>query len=186
MIYFPGYIDPFKGRGFKKNYFYNFSKKNICMKKTNAIRILEQKKITYQSMEYQYDTENLTVEHIAQRNQLNPAQIYKTLVLEGDKHGIVIALIPGDKSLSLKKIASITQNKKIALLPPNDLQRLTGYIRGGCSPVGMKKNYPTFIEQSALTLPHIYFNAGTRGLFIKIAPLDLENVMEVKWEDLVS
>ncbi len=148
------------------------------MKKTNAIRILDQRKITYDLLEYTYDSENLSVDKIAEANQLEVKTVFKTLVAKGDKTGIIIAVLPGTESLNLKSLAKYSNNKKIALIPVKDLQNLTGYIRGGCSPIGMKKDFPVFISTSALELKYVYINAGKRGLFIKIDTNDLVKTVD--------
>ena len=111
------------------------------MKKTNAIRLLDQKKVIYEMLEYEYDAENLSVDKIAKANGLETPQVFKTLVAKGDKTGIVVAVIGGDKTLNFKFLAKQSGNKKIILIPVKELLGLTGYIRGGCSPIGMKKNF---------------------------------------------
>lgn len=155
------------------------------MKKTNAIRLLQQKKITFDAVNYVYDSENLNVSKIAEDNNLALEQIYKTLVLEGDKTGIIVALVAGNQSLSLKKIASISNNKKVAMLAVKDLQKHTGYVRGGCSPIGMKKQYPVYISEEAKNLEKLYINAGTRGILVGLAPNDLYDLAQAKWAELV-
>jgi len=145
------------------------------MKKTNAIRILDQRKITYDLFEYTYDPENLSAEKIAKANQLEVNTVYKTLVAKGDKTGVIIAVLPGHESLNLKALAKFSNNKKIALVPVKNLLGLTGYIRGGCSPIGMKKDFPVFISGGILDIDFAYINAGKRGLFIKINAEDLIN-----------
>lgn len=155
------------------------------MKKTNAIRILEQQKIPFDTVEYTYDSENLSVEQIAADNGLQLELVYKTLVLKGDKGTIVVALIAGDKSLSMKKIAAISLNKKIEMLPVAELQQHTGYIRGGCSPIGMKKQYEVYISEEAEHLEKIYINAGARGLLVGLSPNDLQKAAQAIWAEIV-
>jgi Cys-tRNA(Pro)/Cys-tRNA(Cys) deacylase len=155
------------------------------MKKTNAIRLLQQKTITFDAVNYVYDSENLNVAKIAEDNNLALEQIYKTLVLEGDKTGIVVALVAGNQTLSLKKIASISNNKKVAMLAVKDLQKYTGYIRGGCSPIGMKKQYPVYISEEAKNLEKLYINAGTRGILVGVAPNDLYDLAQAEWAEIV-
>lgn len=155
------------------------------MKKTNAIRLLQQKKISFDTIHYHYDSENLNVAKIATDNNLKLEQIYKTLVLEGDRTGIVVALVAGNNSLSLKKMASVSKNKKVAMLAVKDLQKHTGYIRGGCSPMGMKKQYPVYISEEAKNLEKLYINAGTRGILVGLAPSDLHHLTEGEWSVIV-
>jgi len=148
------------------------------MKKTNAIRILAQKKIDFDIVKYTYDSENLSVEQIAADNKLELEQIYKTLVVKGDKTGVVVALIAGNASLSFKKLAAISGNKKMAMVAVKDLQKHTGYIRGGCSPIGMKKQYAVYISAEAQELEKMYINAGTRGVLVGLAPVDLSRLVD--------
>jgi Cys-tRNA(Pro)/Cys-tRNA(Cys) deacylase len=155
-------------------------------KKTNALRILEQHKIPYDLIEYTYDAENLNVAKIAEDNGLALAQVYKTLVAKGDKTGIIVAVIAGDKSLSLKKIATVSGNKKIALVPVKDIQGISGYIRGGCSPLGMKKQFPTYFDQSAKNFDKIYVNAGVRGVLFGCAAEYLLPIAAGQWADIAE
>lgn len=146
------------------------------MKKTNAIRLLDRDKVTYQLVEYIYDSEDLSVPKIAEQNALAVEQVYKTLVAKGDKTGVVVAVVRGDLALNLKALAKASGNKKMALVAVKELQGLTGYIRGGCSPIGMKKDFPVFIDETALEQDLIYVNAGTRGVLMGLTPKDLEQV----------
>ncbi len=146
------------------------------MKKTNALRILDRNKVSYQLVEYQYSDENLSVEVIAEQNGLPLKQIFKTLVVKGDKLGVMVALIPGHGHLSFKALAKASGNKKVATVAVKDLEQLTGYIRGGCSPLGMKKNFPLYIDQIAFDYPAIYVNAGKKGMLVMLAPNDLKKV----------
>jgi len=155
-------------------------------KKTNTLRILEQHKIAYDTIQYHYDDENLNVAKIALDNELKLNQVYKTLVVKGDKTGVLVAVVAGDKSLSLKKIAMLSGNKKITLIPVKDLQGLTGYIRGGCSPLGMKKQFPTYFDQSAKDFDKIYVNAGIRGTLFGCNPEDLVLVAQGQWSDITE
>jgi len=156
------------------------------MKKTNALRQLAKHKIPFDIINYQYDPENLSVEKIANENGLILQQIYKTLVVKGDKTGIVVALIAGHQSLSLKKLAKYSSNKKMALTAVKDLQALTGYIRGGCSPIGMKKQYPIYIDEMAKTQEKIYVNAGTRGILFGCSPEALKELCKATWVDIAE
>lgn len=156
------------------------------MKKTNAIRLLQQKKITFDTIHYVYDSENLNVGKIAEENDLVLEQVYKTLVLQGDKTGVIVALVPGDQSLSLKKMAAVSKNKKVSMLAVKDLQKHTGYIRGGCSPIGMKKQYPVYISEAAKNLEKLYINAGTRGILVGVAPNDLYDLAQGEWAEIMD
>jgi Cys-tRNA(Pro)/Cys-tRNA(Cys) deacylase len=106
-------------------------------------------------------------------------QVFKTLVIRGDKTGILVACIPGEVELNLKALASISGNKKIAMVHLKEIKSLTGYIRGGVSPLGMKKNYPTYIDESAFQFPFIIFSAGVRGLQLKVDPNDLLKAIQL-------
>ena len=151
------------------------------MVKTNAIRILESKGVQYDTLEYLYDTSDLSVGKIAHDLHMPVAQIFKTLVAKGDKTGVLIAVIPGDRELDYKILAKASGNKKVTLVALKELQPLTGYIRGGCSPVGMKKPYPVFIHSSAKDWDRIYVNAGKTGLLIGVAPDQLKEVTMGIW-----
>lgn len=141
--------------------------------KTNAARLLDRAKIPYELVPYEVDENNLAATHVAEQLGENIEQVFKTLVLRGDKHGIFVCVIPGDKEVDLKKAAKISGNKSAEMIAMKELLPTTGYIRGGCSPIGMKKNFPTFIHSSCLKFPHIYISAGIRGLQIKISPQHL-------------
>ena len=133
------------------------------MNKTNAMRRLDAAKIPYEVKEYVVDESDLSGIHIADEIGLPYEQVFKTLVAKGDKTGIVVFCIPTDKEIDLKHAASVTGNKKIEMLHVKDLLATTGYIRGGCSPIGMKKKFPTFIDQSASNFERITVSAGVRG-----------------------
>jgi Cys-tRNA(Pro)/Cys-tRNA(Cys) deacylase len=150
-------------------------------KKTNAVRMVEQAGIAFDLLVYTYEDDNLNVANIAEKNQLDLSSIYKTLVLEGDSTGIVVAVIPGDKALLTKPLAAASGNRRVQLLPAQDLLRHTGYIRGGCSPIGMKKSYPVFVDESARNLEKIYVNAGKKGLLIRLSPEALAELCAAQW-----
>jgi len=150
------------------------------MKKTNALRLLDQKKISYETLEYEYNEENLSVKKIAGDNFLKTENVFKTLVAKGDKNGVLVAVINGNQTLNLKSIAKASGNKKIALIPVKDLLKLTGYIRGGCSPIGMKKAFPVYIDNTANDFEMIYVNAGVRGILVKLKPDDLLKITNGK------
>ena len=120
------------------------------MTKTNAMRLLEQAKITYQTSQYDYSEEDLSGVHAAEVLGFDPAMVFKTLVTRGDKTGPVVFVIPVAQELDLKKAAKVSGNKSVAMVHVKELLVLTGYIRGGCSPIGMKKKFPTYVDESAL------------------------------------
>ena len=155
-------------------------------KKTNAVRIVEQAGIAFDLLVYTYEDDNLNVANIAEKNQLELSSIYKTLVLEGDQTGILVAVIPGDKALLPKSLAAASGNKRVQLLPIQDLLRHTGYIRGGCSPIGMKKHYPVFVDEKARNLTTIYVNAGKKGLLMKLSPEALADLCQAQWVVLTA
>jgi len=143
------------------------------MKKTNAARILDRLKISYELIEYEVDESDLSAVHLAATAGVPIEKVFKTLVLEGDKTGHFVCVVPGGDEIDLKKAALASSNKKVAMIPMKELEPLTGYIRGGCSPLGMKKNFPVYIDNSAFDQPFIYISAGVRGMQIKLAPADL-------------
>lgn len=150
------------------------------MKKTNAIRILDRHKVQYELVEYKYDPNQLNVAVLAEANGLEVRSVFKTLVAKGNKTGIMVAVVPGDKSLNFKALAKASGNKKLTLVAVKEIQGLTGYIRGGCSPLGMKKDYPVFLDESALELGMIYVNAGVRGLLVGLEAEDLQKATSAK------
>ena len=133
------------------------------MTKTNAMRLLDAAKIAYDVKEYTVDENDLSGVHIASQIGLPFEQVFKTLTAKGDKTGVLVFCIPVHKEIDLKKAAAVTGNKKVELLHVMDLRATTGYVRGGCSPIGMKKKFPTFIEQSALDFEKITVSAGMKG-----------------------
>ena len=143
------------------------------MKKTNAARILDRLKIHYELIEYVVDESDLSAIHLAETAGIPIIQVYKTLVLEGDKNGYIVCIIPGGEEIDLKKAAIASSNKKVAMLKLKELEPLTGYIRGGCSPLGMKKPFPVFIDESAFDHALIYISAGVRGLQLRLSPTGL-------------
>lgn len=133
------------------------------MIKTNVMRLLDQANIPYKAMEYEVDENNLAGEHVAELIGMPAEQVFKTLVAKGEKKGIVVFCIPVNLELNLKKAAAIIGDKKIELLHVKDLLGTTGYIRGGCSPIGMKKKFPTYIDETAILYDEITVSAGVRG-----------------------
>ena len=156
--------------------------------KTNATRLLEAAGVPFTTLEYEVDESDLSGMHIAAQLNLPPEQIFKTLVLmeEGKKKECLVCCIPTRDELDLKKVARAFGVKKCDLIPMKDLKDLTGYIRGGCSPVGMKKKYPTIFDETAVLFDKIYVSAGIRGMQIVIEPNALMNFVEAKTADLVK
>ena len=157
--------------------------------KTNVARLLDKAKIAYELIPYEVDENDLSAVHVAASLGENIEQVFKTLVLHGDKSGYFVCVIPGEHEVDLKMAAKVSGNKKCDLIPMKELLPLTGYIRGGCSPIGMKKHFPTYIHHTAgqfdhiyvsAAFPYIYISAGIRGLQIKIAADDL--IKETKAE----
>lgn len=137
--------------------------------KTNAARLLDKAKIPYELIPYEVDEADLSAVHVAADLGENVEQVFKTLVLQGDKTGYFVCIIPGDKEVNLKLAAKVSGNKSCDLIPMKELLPLTGYIRGACSPLGMKKHFPTYIHETCLQFPFIFVSAGQRGLQIKVA-----------------
>lgn len=154
--------------------------------KTNACRILDQKKIPYELVPYEVDENDLGAQHIADQLGEDIHQVFKTLVLRGDKTGHFVCVIPGCDEVNLKKAAKVTGNKSCDLIPMKELLPLTGYIRGGCSPVGMKKSFPTYIHDTCQQYEFIYVSAGVRGLQFKLAPYDLIQVARMTMAELTG
>ena len=146
------------------------------MKKTNAARLLDAKSINYELAEYEVDESDLSATTLAKKIGQNIEQIFKTLVLRGDKTGVFVAVIPGNAEVDLKKAAKVSGNKNCTMVQQKELLGLTGYIRGGCSPLGMKKPYPIFIHESCVVFDTVFISAGQRGLQIQIHPEDLIKV----------
>ena len=145
----------------------------MATNKTNAARLLETAGIHFELIPYEVDESNLSVDHVAEQLGEPIERVFKTLVLRGDKNGLFVCVMPGDMEVDLKVAARISGNKSCAMIHMKELLPETGYIRGGCSPIGMKKPLPTFIYESALLYDYIYVSAGVRGLQLKIAPEDL-------------
>jgi Cys-tRNA(Pro)/Cys-tRNA(Cys) deacylase len=149
------------------------------MKKTNASRILDKLKIPYEILEYEVDETDLSAENAAQKMGQPLKQVFKTLVIRGDRTGILVTCIPGGAELNLKALASISGNKKVEMIHLKEIKSLTGYIRGGVSPLAMKINYPTYIDENAFQFPFIIFSAGVRGLQLKVDPNDLLKAIQL-------
>ena len=143
-------------------------------KKTNAARKLDELKIEYKLIEYAVDEEHLDAIHVAQEVGMPASQVFKTLCVRGDKNGVMFAVIPGDGELDLKALAKASGNKRAELVALKEVLPLTGYIRGGCSPLGDKKNYPVYMDATSNNWPEIAISAGQRGMQIVAAPQDLQ------------
>lgn len=155
------------------------------IKKTNVARLLEHGNIRYELVAYEVDESDLSASHVAESLGEDVEQVFKTIVLHGDKSGYFVCVVPGGSEIDLKKAANVSGNKKCSPLPLKELLPTTGYIRGGCSPIGMKKQFPTYINASACNFDEIYVSAGVRGMQIKISPHDLANASKASFADLV-
>ena len=156
------------------------------MTKTNAVRLIEQAKISFRCTEYAYDPDDLNGMHAADAINMAPEQVFKTLVARGDRTGILVFCIPVCCTLDLKKAAKVSSNKKLEMIAVKELLPLTGYIRGGCSPIGMKKQYPTYIDETAELFEEIAVSAGIRGQQIILSPDDLIHYAEMILCDLTE
>lgn len=154
--------------------------------KTNAARILDRLKIKYDLIEYNVDPENLAADHVAEELGEPIEQVFKTLVLRGDKTGIFVCIIAGNREVDLKKAAKISGNKKAEMIQQKELLPITGYIRGGCTSIGMKKKFPTYISEEALSFPYIYVSAGKRGLQLKLSPADIIKASDALPADIAT
>lgn len=143
------------------------------IEKTNAARLLDRAGIKYNLIPYSFDENDLAATHVAESLGEPIERVFKTLVLKGDKSGYIVCVVPGDKEVDLKSLAKSSGNKKVEMIPMKELLPVTGYIRGGCSPVGMKKKFPTYIDSSASQFETIFVSAGVRGLQIEVSPADL-------------
>ena len=148
--------------------------------KTNAARLLDKAGVAYELIPYEVDENDLSAIHVAAGLGEDINCVFKTLILKGDKTGHFVCVIPGDREIDLKLAAKASGNKKCDLIPMKELLPLTGYIRGGCSPIGMKKPFPTYIHETCLQHPYIYISAGQRGLQFKLAPTDLIKVVKAE------
>lgn len=155
------------------------------IEKTNAARLLDRAKIAYELIPYTVDEDNLAATHVAEELGEDIATVFKTLILRGDRNGHFVCVIPGDKEVDLKAAARVSGNKKADLIPMKELLPTTGYIRGGCSPIGLKKPFPTIFHSSVLTHDRIYVSAGVRGLQIAIAPNDIISFVGATVADIV-
>ena len=156
------------------------------IEKTNAARLLDKAGIAYSLIPYEFDENDLAAQHVAESLGQDIAKVFKTLVLHGDKSGYIVCVIPGDKEVDLKALAKVSGNKKVEMIPMKDLLQVTGYIRGGCSPIGMKKRFPTYFHSTAIDHDKIYVSAGVRGLQIEISPEDLIDFVSATGADVAS
>jgi Cys-tRNA(Pro)/Cys-tRNA(Cys) deacylase len=155
------------------------------MKKTNAVRILESQNIPFELSEYEFNEDEIDAVSVANKINAPPEIVFKTLVAVGDKTGYVVFIIPGNVELNLKKAAKASGNKNVEMIKAKDLLSVTGYIRGGCSPIGIIKKYPTFIEETSQLFDQIYASAGVRGMQMKLSPFDLAKITEAEFADLI-
>lgn len=146
--------------------------------KTNAMRLLDAAHISYEVKTYEADEHDLSGIHVAEQLGQDPGSVFKTLVLKGEKQGYLVCCIPADQELDLKKTARAVNDKKVEMIPMKDLLSVTGYIRGGCSPIGMKKKFPVYIEETAILYETIAVSAGVRGMQILLSPEDLRHYVD--------
>jgi Cys-tRNA(Pro)/Cys-tRNA(Cys) deacylase len=154
------------------------------MNKTNVIRLLEANKIPHDIKTYDVDEDDLSGTLVAQKIGASDEIVFKTLVAEGDKTGIIVFCIPVNSELNLKKAALVSGNKKVELIPTKNLLAISGYVRGGCSPIGMKKKFPTYIDETAQLFDKIYFSAGIRGMQVGVQPDVLQMFISSVFTDL--
>lgn len=152
--------------------------------KTNAARLLDRAKISYELIPYEVDESDLSVSHVAATLQQPIERLYKTLVLKGDRTGHFVCVVRGDREIDLKLAAKVSGNKSCDLIPMKELLPTTGYIRGGCTPIGMKRTFPTFIDESCLDFDYIFISAGQRGLQLRLSPKDLIAYTQARTEQI--
>ncbi len=156
------------------------------MEKTNVCRLLDKAGISYEEKQYEVDENDLSGSHAAEMMGVSHDNVFKTLVLKGERKGYLVCCIPVDEELDLKKVAKAAGDKKVEMLPMKDLLGVTGYIRGGCSPVGMKKKFPTYIEETAVLFDQIAVSAGMRGKQILVNPETLAGYVEGEFVSLIK
>ncbi len=156
------------------------------MTKTNAMRLLEAAGIEFEVLEYPVDENDLSGESVARKTGKAHEQIFKTLVFSGEKNGFGVCCIPTCEELNLKKTAKLFGEKKVEMLHVKDLLKTTGYIRGGCSPVGMKKQFPTVIDETACLFDKIYVSAGVRGMMLGVEPQTLADFVNARLADVTA
>jgi Cys-tRNA(Pro)/Cys-tRNA(Cys) deacylase len=153
--------------------------------KTNAARLLDRLKIPYELLTYEVDPNDLNAEHVAEKLNLPSAQVFKTLVIRGDRHGVCLAVIPADSRLDLKALAKVSGDRKVETVPLKEVQGLTGYIRGGVTALACKKPYPVYLHDSAVLFERIAVSAGKRGTMLMISPADYCQALNTICGDLV-
>jgi len=153
--------------------------------KTNAVRIIEQHEINFELVEYEFNEDEIDAVSVANKINANPEEVFKTLVARNNENKVLVFVIPGNYELDLKKAALASGSKKVELITLKELLPLTGYIRGGCSPVGMKKDFPTFIDETAQLFEQIYVSAGVRGTQVRINPDELKKLVNAGYADLI-
>lgn len=158
----------------------------MALVKTNAMRILDAKKISYEMLTYDNKDGKIDGISVAEKIGRNPKEVYKTLVAQGGSKNIYVFIIPVEAELDLKKAAKVADEKKVEMIPVKDIQKWTGYIRGGCSPIGMKKEYRTFLDESSMQLDTIIVSAGKIGIQIVIEPAQLKEIAKVEIVDLLK
>lgn len=156
------------------------------MTKTNVMRILDKLEVKYNSLEYEYDENDLSGVSVASKNGLDQERVFKTLVCVDESGANKVFCIPVEYELDLKKCARVSDVKRIEMIHVKDLLKVTGYIRGGCSPVGMKKQFPTFIDETAQLFDTIYVSGGLRGVQIELSPLKLAEIINARFCDLLK
>lgn len=155
--------------------------------KTNAMRILDSNKINYKMYSYESKKgEHLDGVEVAHQIGKDVSQVYKTLVSQGSSKNIYVYVIPVDKNLDLKKAAKVANEKNMAMINVNDINKFTGYIRGGCSPIGMKKLYKTFVNETAKVLDTIVVSAGKIGYQVELSPEELQQLIKCEFEDIIK
>jgi len=158
----------------------------MAQAKTNAMRILDAKKVSYDMLTYENKDGKIDGVSVAEKISRNPKEVYKTLVAQGNSKNIFVFVIPVAEELDLKKAAREAGEKNVEMLPVKDIQKWTGYIRGGCSPIGMKKEYKTFLDESCLQLDSIIVSAGKIGVQIVLAPNSLKELTKAEIIDVVK
>ena len=155
------------------------------LKKTNAVRIMEGANVPFELLEYEIDEEALSAEDAAAKTNVPEEQTFKTLCARGDKIGVMMVCVPAGRELDFKKLAAASGNKSVELVHLKEVTALTGYVRGGCSPLDTKKKYPVFIDETAILFDYITVNAGHRGLLFKLTADDLISVTEAVAADIL-
>ena len=153
--------------------------------KTNAARLLDKAGIAYNLIPYDFDPEDLAAQHVADSLGQDIARVFKTLVLHGDRTGYIVCVVPGNCEVNLKSLAKVSGNKKVEMIPMKDLLQVTGYIRGGCSPIGMKKSLKTVLHETARDFDSIIFSAGKIGYQVQMNAKDLEKIIRLSYGDLI-